>query len=70
MFRSGLLDKLKQLYPREMLNSTFALHFMEDRRKKDTKFKAYYDILPKNATIFPILFDDEDKKYLEGSRIL
>ena len=43
---------------------------MEERRKTDAKFEAYYDILPKNRAIFPILFDDGDKKYLQGSRIL
>jgi histone-lysine N-methyltransferase SETD3 len=40
---------------------------MQERRKPDTKWWYYIDILPKGYSNFPIFFEEDDMKWLEGS---
>jgi hypothetical protein len=40
---------------------------MEEKRKQNSKFFKYIDILPKGFTNFPIFYTDEEKALLKGS---
>ena len=40
---------------------------MEERRKPDSHFKAFLDILPKQFSNFPIFYTREERALLEGS---
>lgn len=40
---------------------------MQERRKPESYFKEFIDILPKNFTNFPIFYTAEERKALEGS---
>ena len=43
---------------------------MQERRKPDSPWNIYIDILPKAYTNFPIFFTSEEKRHLEGSPFL
>ncbi len=43
---------------------------MQERRKPESEWNIYIDILPKSYTNFPIFFTEEEKKELEGSPFL
>ncbi|MDR3737336.1 MAG: SET domain-containing protein [Acidobacteriaceae bacterium] len=58
---------LDLLSPKHSFLSTYIL---QERRKPDTKWAVYLDMLPKNTTNFPIFFTPEEKKWLEGSPFL
>ena len=55
------------LSPKHSFLSSFVL---QERRKPDTRWEPYLDILPKFLTSFPIFFTPEEKKWLEGSPFL
>jgi len=42
---------------------------LEDMMKKDSFFKPYYDILPKDVTNFPVFWTDKEVGYLKGSTL-
>ena len=42
---------------------------LEDMMKKDSFFKPYYDILPKDVTNFPVFWTDKEIGYLKGSSL-
>ena len=65
MFDKGLRQRL--LSPKHSFLCCFVL---QERRKKDTKFDSYLDILPKDLGCFPIFFTDEEKTWLQGSPFL
>lgn len=65
MYEKGLRQRL--ISPKHSFLCTF---IMQERRKPDTEWKYYIDILPKSYTNFPIFFTPEEKKYLEGSPFL
>lgn len=48
-------------------HSFLATFLMQERRKPDSYFKEFIDILPKNFTNFPIFYTAEERKWLEGS---
>lgn len=58
---------LHLLSPKHSFLSTLV---MQERRKPDTKWAPYLDILPKSFGNFPIFFTKEEKKWLEGSPFL
>ena len=62
MYAKGLRQRL--ISPKHSFLSTF---IMQERRKDKTKWDYYIDILPKSFTNFPIFFDQEELKWLEGS---
>jgi len=43
---------------------------MQERRKPDTIWEPYIDILPKSYGNFPIFFTEDELKWLEGSPFL
>ena len=43
---------------------------MQERRKENTNFAQYLDILPKSLRDFPIFFTEEEKEFLKGSPFL
>jgi len=47
----------------------FTVHTMLERKKPplESIYYAYMDLLPKNCKEFPLLFDEEEISYLEGS---
>jgi len=65
MYEKGLRQRL--ISPKHSFLSTF---IMQERRKPDTIWLAYIDILPKSYSNFPIFFTDEEKGWLEGSAFL
>ena len=65
MYEKGLRQRL--ISPKHSFLCTFV---MQERRKPETEWNAYIDILPKNFDNFPIFFTDEEKKWLEGSPFL
>jgi histone-lysine N-methyltransferase SETD3 len=65
MYEKGLRQRL--ISPKHSFLSTF---IMQERRKPDTIWFSYLDILPKNFSNFPVFFEDDDKKWLEGSPFL
>lgn len=40
---------------------------MQERRKSDSYFKYFIDILPKSFSNFPIFYTADERKWLEGS---
>ena len=40
---------------------------MEERRKPDSQFNTYIDILPKGFTNFPIFYTVKEREWLNGS---
>ena len=53
--------------PKHCLLSTFVLY---ERLNKDSKWKSYFDIIPKDYSNFPIFFTEEDLNLLKGSPFL
>jgi histone-lysine N-methyltransferase SETD3 len=53
--------------PKHCLLTTFVLY---ERLKKNSKWKSYFEILPKDYTNFPIFFDEEELNLLKGSPFL
>ena len=49
--------------------SALAAYIMQERRKppEEQEFGPMLDVLPKNVRDFPIQFNDEEMKELEGS---
>jgi hypothetical protein len=43
---------------------------MQEKRKEESEWHIYIDILPKNLTNFPIFFTPEEKQWLRGSPFL
>jgi histone-lysine N-methyltransferase SETD3 len=43
---------------------------MQERRKPDSEWNFYIEILPKNFDNFPIFFNEEEKAMLKGSPFL
>lgn len=52
------------LSPKHSFLSTF---IMQEKRKPQSYFKEFIDILPKNFTNFPIFYTVEERQWLEGS---
>jgi histone-lysine N-methyltransferase SETD3 len=57
MYEKGLRQRL--ISPKHTFLSTFV---MQERRKPQSDWQYYIDILPKNYSNFPIFFTDEEKK--------
>lgn len=53
--------------PKHCLLSTFVLY---ERKKPNTKWKNYFEILPKDYTNFPIFYTQEELDLLKGSPFL
>lgn len=58
---------LNLLSPKHSFLSCFVL---QEKKKPDTPFEPYFDILPKSTSNFPIFFTPEEKKWLTGSPFL
>jgi hypothetical protein len=43
---------------------------MQEKRKPNSYWQSYIDILPKELTNFPIFFTEDEKKWLKGSPFL
>jgi histone-lysine N-methyltransferase SETD3 len=56
MFEKGLRQRL--ISPKHSFLSTF---IMQERRREQTEWFNYIDILPKNFSNFPIFFTEEEK---------
>jgi len=65
MYEKGLRQRL--ISPKHSFLATF---IMQEKRKPDTIWIAYIDILPKSYSNFPIFYTEEEKKWLEGSPFL
>lgn len=65
MFDKGLRHRL--ISPKHSFLCTFV---MQERRKPDSEWNIYINILPQSYSNFPIFFTDEEKKMLEGSPFL
>jgi histone-lysine N-methyltransferase SETD3 len=65
MYEKGLRQRL--ISPKHSFLCTF---IMQERRKPESEWQIYIDILPKCYTNFPIFFTDEEKKWLQGSPFL
>jgi protein-histidine N-methyltransferase len=65
MYEKGLRQRL--ISPKHSFLSCF---IMQERRKPESIWQYYIDILPKNFTNFPIFFTEEEKKWLQGSPFL
>lgn len=59
--------KERLLSPKHSFLSTF---IMQERRKEQTDFEFYLDILPKDLSCFPVFFTPEEKGWLKGSPFL
>ena len=59
--------RLNLLSPKHSFLSSFVL---QERRKENTIWEPYLDILPKSLSSFPVFFTPEEKKWLEGSPFL
>jgi protein-histidine N-methyltransferase len=59
MYEKGLRNRL--ISPKHSFLSTY---IMQERRKPDTIWEPYIDILPKSYSNFPIFFTDEEKQWL------
>jgi histone-lysine N-methyltransferase SETD3 len=59
MYEKGLRQRL--ISPKHSFLATF---IMQERRKPDSEWNIYIDILPKSYTNFPIFFTEEEKKWL------
>ena len=62
MYEKGLRQRL--ISPKHSFLATFV---MQERRKDDTIWAPYLDILPKSFTDFPIFYTDEELSWLNGS---
>jgi len=51
-------------------HSYLSSYVLQEKRKKDSKWEPYLDMLPKEMRSFPIFFTPEEKKWLEGSPFL
>ena len=51
-------------------HSFLGTYLLQERKKAQTEFFEYMDILPKSLRDFPIFFTDEEKKLLHGSPFL
>ena len=65
MYEKGLRQRL--ISPK---HSFLATYIMQERRKPDTIWDPYIDILPKGYSNFPIFFTEDEKAWLEGSAFL
>lgn len=65
MYEKGLRQRL--ISPKHSFLSTF---IMQERRKPDSMWLTYIDILPKSYSNFPIFFTDDEKTWLKGSPFL
>ncbi len=65
MYEKGLRNRL--ISPKHSFLSTY---IMQERRKPDTIWEPYIDILPKSYSNFPIFFTDQEKQWLQGSAFL
>ena len=45
------------------------LYILEERQNPNSKWKNYIELLPKDWKNFPILYSEEDMKFLTGSQI-
>ena len=59
MYEKGLRQRL--ISPKHSFLCTF---IMQERRKPESEWQTYIDILPKNYSNFPIFFTSEEKKML------
>lgn len=59
MYEKGLRQRL--ISPKHSFLCTF---IMQERRKPESQWQYYIDILPKSYTNFPIFFTAEEKKWL------
>jgi len=48
-------------------HSFLATLIMEEKRKENSKFMKFIDILPKGFTNFPIFYTKEERAWLDGS---
>ena len=62
---AGLFDKL--VYPKYIIMATFLLE--EKLKGAESKFKHFLNILPTDLSEFPVLFTDEEKEWLNGSKL-
>jgi histone-lysine N-methyltransferase SETD3 len=59
---------MKILYsPKHTLLATIV---MEERRKPDSYWSPYLDLLPKTFGCFPVFYSAEEKQWLQGSPFL
>lgn len=65
MYEKGLRQRL--ISPKHSFLGTYLL---QERRKENTPFAEYLDILPKSLRDFPIFFTEDEKKFLAGSPFL
>ena len=65
MYEKGLRQRL--ISPKHSFLGTY---LMQERRKENTDFAQYLDILPKSLRDFPIFFTEEEKEFLKGSPFL
>lgn len=65
MYEKGLRQRL--ISPKHSFLGTY---LMQERRKQNTNFAQYLDILPKSLRDFPIFFTEEEKEFLKGSPFL
>ena len=65
MYEKGLCQRL--ISPKHSFLGTY---LMQERRKENTNFAQYLDILPKSLRDFPIFFTEEEKEFLKGSPFL
>ena len=65
MYEKGLRQRL--ISPKHSFLGTY---IMQERRKEQSEFDTYLDILPKSVTEFPVFFSEEERKWLEGSKFL
>ena len=47
-----------------------AAMMLEEMSKPESKWQPYFDLLPKDVSEYPIMFDDAQLKMLEGSFFL
>lgn len=59
--------KIKLLSPKHSFLSSYVL---QEKRKPDSFWKPYLDILPNTCNNFPIFFTAEEKEWLKGSPFL
>lgn len=62
-----LQAKLNLLSPKHCYLSSYIL---QERHKKDSKWRPYLDILPGDLSTFPVFFAFDEKKWLQGSSFL
>jgi len=65
MYEKGLRQRL--ISPKHSFLSTY---IMQEKRKPESPWQIYIDILPKNFSNFPIFFTEEERVWLKGSPFL